>query len=95
MKQRLCAIEGPVIIMADFNIIHGFSELRPFLDGTDLVILSDPDIPTFTFHRSVRTLDICLCSSVLVERIKLQIIPQPFSDHAALLLEIQPMASRA
>lgn len=77
-----------VIIMADFNIFQGFSELFPLLEGTDLEVLSKEDEPTFTFHKRKLTLDLCICSKALRERASLRIINQPFSDHAALVLEI-------
>ncbi len=90
MKELIQASGGPAIVLADFNILQGFGELRPLLDGTDLVVLNDPDIPTFTFHRRLLTLDLCLCSNELVGQARLDVIPQPYSDHAALLLEINP-----
>lgn len=78
----------PVIIMADFNIFSGFGELNTLRQGTDLVILNKEDEPTFTFHTRRLALDLCLCSQVLADDVHLQILPQPFSDHAALLLKI-------
>jgi endonuclease/exonuclease/phosphatase family metal-dependent hydrolase len=77
-----------VIILADFNIFQGFSELQPLLDGLDLVVLNDEAEPTFTFHKRKLALDLCICSRNLVSRAKLRVIPQPFSDHAALLVEV-------
>jgi endonuclease/exonuclease/phosphatase family metal-dependent hydrolase len=83
-KQRT----GPVIIMADFNIHSGFSELQPLLEEADLDVLSDEQHPTFTFHRHQMALDLCLCSRSLRERVDLRIIPQPFSDHAAIVADL-------
>lgn len=79
---------GKVIVMADFNIMSGFSELATIIDGTDLKILNREEEHTFTFHRRQLALDVCLCSEGLVHGISMKIIPQPFSDHAALLVEI-------
>lgn len=78
----------PVIILADFNIFTGFSELDILLNGTDIAILNNENEPTFTFASRRLALDLCVCSKSLLSDIALRIIPQPFSDHAALLLEI-------
>lgn len=87
MHRLIMEKEGRVIILADFNILHGFQELTPLLDNTDLRLLNRQDEPTFTFHRRRLVLDLCLCSAELAERMTLRVIPQPFSDHAALLVE--------
>ncbi|MCC7037784.1 MAG: hypothetical protein IT560_10830 [Alphaproteobacteria bacterium] len=79
----------PVIVMADFNIMHGFAELQPFLDGAGLVILNDEQQPTFRLHRTTKALDLCICSRSLADKMDLKIIQQPFSDHEALLLEAE------
>lgn len=87
-NQLLRACEGDVILLADFNILDGFAELGPLLRDTDLIVMNDEKEPTFTFHRRRLALDLCLCSKNLASTTKLQVIPQPFSDHAALLVEI-------
>lgn len=79
---------GPVIIMADFNIMNGFGELKPLIEGTDLQVLNKETDPTFMLYRYYRALDLCICSKSLVDKMTLRIIPQPFSDHAALLVEM-------
>lgn len=89
IREMVASCSGEVIILADFNIMMGFSELGPLLDGTDLQVLNDEDEPTFTFHRRRLALDLCICSQSLFDRAELQIIPQPFSDHDALLLHIE------
>lgn len=83
---RQCA--GDVILLADFNILDGFSELTPLLAGTDLVVLNKEDEHTFKFHKRHLTLDLCICSQNLVNSTSVKVIPQPYSDHAALLVEI-------
>ena len=88
MRRLLARREKPAVIMADFNIMSGFAELGPLLQGNDLRVISREDEPTFMFHTWRRTLDLCICSESLVERASLKIIPQPYSDHAALLLQI-------
>lgn len=79
---------GESIVLADFNIMQGFSELDPLVQGTDLRILNTEDAYTFTFHKMKKVLDLCLCSESLIPKIRLNVIPQPFSDHAALLVEL-------
>lgn len=88
LKKLMAADPRPVILMADFNIMHGFKELAPLLGGTDLRVLNKETDHTFQIHRSKHTLDLCLCSESLVDRLQLKIIPQPFSDHAALLVDM-------
>lgn len=79
--------DGEAIILADFNIMQGFKELRPLLDRTDLMVLNDETQHTFRLYNKRWTLDLCICSQSLAERLRLKIIPQPYSDHAALLVE--------
>lgn len=79
---------GEVILMGDFNILKGFSELEPLLHKNNLHLLNTSTEHTFTFHRRKLILDLCICTEGLAKDAKLQIIPQPFSDHAALLLTI-------
>lgn len=93
-KQQLAEIlemiktqKTETILLADFNILDGFGELKPLMDDLDLIILNDENDPTFTFHRTRRVLDLCLCSSGIADRVSMRILPQPFSDHAGLLVE--------
>lgn len=100
LKQKIRALQfqeiaelvqemsGEVIILADFNTWGGFSELQELLKQCDMTILNKEDEHTFVFHKKTKALDLCLCSNSLAERLKLRIIPQPFSDHDALLLEV-------
>lgn len=87
LKIWLEETNGPVIVMADFNILKGLAELDEFLQETGLVLLNSPDQPTFTFHTRKHVLDLCLCSPELAGGAKLRVIDQSFSDHDALLLE--------
>lgn len=80
--------ENPAILLGDFNIMHGFSELAPLLDGTGMHLLNDDKTATFKFHRRSLILDLCVCSDSIRDRLDLKIIPQPYSDHAALLVTI-------
>lgn len=88
MQALVKACKGEVIILADFNIMYGFSELAPLLKDTGLCVLNKENEYTFMFHKHELTLDLCLCSPRLAERAQLRVIDQPFSDHDALLLDI-------
>lgn len=79
---------GEVIFLGDFNIHSGFGELAPLLDDNNLVLLNREEEPTFRFHKTYLPLDLCLCSRGLMDRLQLKIIPQPYSDHEALLLTL-------
>lgn len=82
------ATPGQVIVMGDFNILNGLHELEPVLEAKNLHLLNRDTEPTFTLHQRRLVLDICLCSPALVEYADLRIIPQPYSDHDALLLKL-------
>lgn len=79
--------EGEVIFMGDFNVLSGLEELAPLRDE-GLMLINKPDAPTFTFHMRRLVLDLCLCTPGVAARTSLRIIPQPYSDHAALLAEV-------
>lgn len=91
MQELIKKTGGNTIVLADFNIMQGFSELTGFLKEADLLILNEEDEHTFLFHRRKLTLDLCLASSRIVPYLSLRIVPQPFSDHEALILDIQPV----
>lgn len=88
MRDLIGRADGPVVIMADFNILRGVEELRPLLEEGGLVLMNQEEDYTFTFFRHRLLLDLCLCSSEIAMRSELQVVPQPYSDHAALLLII-------
>lgn len=92
MNERIrdCLDTGAadIIVLADFNVMQGFAELAPLTEGLPLQIMSDADLPTFTFLKRRLALDLCLCTPGIAQRAQLEIIPQPFSDHAALLLTL-------
>lgn len=88
VRKLMAACHGPVILMADFNILHGFDELAPLLSDTDLVVLNDEQKHTFRFHTQFKTLDLCLCSKSIAHLMTLDIIDQPYSDHDALMLSM-------
>lgn len=76
------------VLLADFNIFNGFPELDPLLKGTDMRIMNRDNEPTFRFHKKRHILDLALCSESLIGRVELKVIPQPYSDHAALFLKV-------
>ncbi|MFY9288772.1 MAG: endonuclease/exonuclease/phosphatase family protein [Alphaproteobacteria bacterium] len=78
---------GNALLLGDFNILTGFGELEALVESGRLTLLNKEDEPTFRFHKRHLVLDLCLCSRDLLEVTKLKVIPQPYSDHAALLVE--------
>lgn len=89
MRQLLAQTHGESILLGDFNIHTGFGELAPLLHETNLVVLNREDEPTFTFHKTRLPLDLCICSRGVAAHAQLRIIPQPYSDHDALLLKFK------
>ena len=80
--------KGEVIFLGDFNILTGIKEITPLLDRNRLILLNRADDHTFTFHKRKLVLDLCLCSQEIAKHTNLKVIPQPYSDHAALVIEI-------
>lgn len=80
---------GDVILLGDFNILEGLDELSPLLAARPWKLLNDPLQPTFRFHRRAALLDLCICSERIVQHAKLTLLPQSFSDHAALLVDVE------
>lgn len=87
VRELIDGTPGEAIFLGDFNILGGFKELEPLLHN-DLVLLSSNEHPTFTFHFFRKVLDICICTKNIAPHCHLRVIPQPYSDHAALVLEI-------
>lgn len=80
--------KGEVIFMGDFNVLSGLSELDGLIEEKKLVLMNNPDAPTFTFHTRKLVLDLCLCTPAIAAKTAIRIIPQPFSDHAAVVAEV-------
>lgn len=80
---------GEVIVLGDFNVLSGLQELTPLLEGKELLLMNDAEQPTFTFHKRELVLDLCLCSKEIAQRTELRVIPQPYSDHAALIATVR------
>ena len=87
IRQMIRDTPGEVIFLGDFNILDGFGELSLLLQDK-LVLMNRDDTPTFTFHRSKKVLDVCICTPGIATKTVLDVIAQPYSDHAALILEI-------
>lgn len=88
IKRLIADTPGEVIFLGDFNILNGFSELDEILREDGLVLLNRKEETTFQFHRRKLVLDLCLCSPSVAKRAQLTVVPQPFSDHAALVLKV-------
>jgi endonuclease/exonuclease/phosphatase family metal-dependent hydrolase len=88
VKEMIAQTPGEVIFLGDFNVLTGLQEIAPLVQENHLMLLNREDNPTFTFHRTKLVLDLCLCSRQIASRIKLRVVPQPYSDHAALLLDL-------
>jgi endonuclease/exonuclease/phosphatase family metal-dependent hydrolase len=93
MRQFADSVPGEAMILADFNIFEGFEELQPLIGDGALKVINREDEPTFRFHKRKLALDLCICSAPLATRTKTTILPQDFSDHAALLVEINDLSS--
>ncbi len=89
IKKLIASQTGDVIFLGDFNILSGLDELSPLLLEDDLVLLNDKQHPTFTFHKRSLLLDLCICSKNIAKDMSIKIIPQPYSDHAALLVSLK------
>ncbi|MES2960767.1 MAG: endonuclease/exonuclease/phosphatase family protein [Pseudomonadota bacterium] len=87
VREIFSQTKGEIIFLGDFNILKGLEELEPLLHD-NLILLNDKTKPTFTFHKSSLLLDLCLCTKGILPFLKLEIHPQPYSDHAALVVEI-------
>jgi hypothetical protein len=92
IRNMIQSQNNDVIILADFNVLQGLGEVKMLIDELNLKLLNDEEDYTFTFHRTRRVLDLCLCSANIADRVSLRILPQPFSDHAALLVSYDPPA---
>lgn len=88
IRELIDTLDGEVVILADFNTLNGLQELKPLLEDGRLRLLNTEDQPTFTFHRWRHTLDLCLYTTPLAGSLDMKIIPQPFSDHHALLISL-------
>src|SRR5690606_25462638 len=88
VDQLIESTPGNIIFMGDFNLLDGLSELDPLLQGKTMTLLNRPEEYTFTFHKRQLVLDVCICTPALAERSVLHVVPQPYSDHAALLLTV-------
>jgi endonuclease/exonuclease/phosphatase family metal-dependent hydrolase len=87
VKRLMQEVRGEAIFLGDFNIMTGLEEIAPLLHS-NFVLVNREDKHTFTFHKRTMLLDLCICTRALAARLDLQVIPQPYSDHAALLLDI-------
>jgi len=87
-RNLMSKTPGEVIFLGDFNILSGLHEINPLLDQGRFILLNRDDHPTFFFHKQEKILDLCVCSPSLAEKTALKILPQSYSDHAALIVDI-------
>ncbi len=90
VRELLRDTPGEIILMGDFNIHSGFQELAPLMHENNLILLNREEDPTFRFHKIQLPLDLCICSHGIARRAHLKIVPQPYSDHEALVLTLSP-----
>lgn len=88
IRELVQQTPGEIILLGDFNILTGFQELEPMLKESRMKVISEDHKPTFRFHKQEKVLDLCICTQEIAQKVKLDIIPQPYSDHAALVVEM-------
>ncbi len=88
VRELMRHVPGEAIFLGDFNILSGLAELSPLLDRSDIILLNREDVPTFTFHKRELVLDLCFCTRKVAALSRLTVVPQAYSDHAALVLEV-------
>ncbi|MHB8354624.1 MAG: endonuclease/exonuclease/phosphatase family protein [Burkholderiales bacterium] len=88
VRELMTNVSGEAVFLGDFNILSGVAELTPLLECSGIVLLNQEDEPTFTFHKRRLLLDLCFCSAGIAVSSRLTVVPQVYSDHAALVLEI-------
>lgn len=76
-----------IIVGGDFNVFDGEEELSSLCETANLKILNSKKDLTFPAHEPKKALDLFLCSKDL-NHINLTVLPEKFSDHRAVLLEI-------
>ena len=89
LARLVAETEGEVIVMGDFNIFRGKQEIAPLLQETGLQLMDAEGAPTFRFSDREMILDLCLVSAGLRETAQVRVLEQPFSDHNALLLDVE------
>ncbi|MBY0355297.1 MAG: endonuclease/exonuclease/phosphatase family protein [Rickettsiales bacterium] len=90
IAQWIRQLGRDVILLGDFNNYRGEAELAPLLDGGHLRLLGG-GLHTFNFSGYQATVDLCLASDAIASQLHVQVIPQHFSDHHALLVEWRPL----
>ncbi|WP_182085800.1 endonuclease/exonuclease/phosphatase family protein [Aureimonas sp. ME7] len=83
--------EEPTVVVGDFNLFRGPGELEPLISGARLIHANAHSGPTFRLGPYRATLDSCLVSRDLADRVRVAILDQPFSDHQMIQLDIDGM----
>ena len=89
-REQMRKVLGEVIFLGDFNVLSGLHEIEPMLDHGRHMLLNRDSEPTFLFHKRKLVLDLCITTPLLAGRAHLRVLPQTYSDHAALILDIRP-----
>jgi len=86
--KELTERHSNVVVCGDFNIFHGFDELKELIQQTGLRLLNSEREYTYPTHRPNRTLDLFLCSPHLKVK-RFDILKDVHSsDHLPVLLEL-------
>lgn len=81
---------GDVLVLGDFNNYRGMGELTPLTKAAGLHLVGSDRAPTFRFSHYRATVDLCLASESLLSGLHVRVLPQPYSDHEALLIDWRP-----
>lgn len=88
LYKLIRAVDRPVILAGDFNVLWGMRELELFLGATGLVSVNPEKKPSFPSRAPKRELDFILHSPELNVR-QFQIPDVTYSDHAPLICDFE------
>ncbi len=86
IKSRSC--QRPVIIAGDFNSFGGRSELKYFCEMVGLQFGSRSPLATYPAYKPEKELDHVLVSKD-IKVVCYRVLPEPISDHRALLVDVE------
>lgn len=89
-REQFRKTPGEVLFLGDFNVLSGLHEIEPILENGRRILLNRDSEPTFLFHKRKLVLDLGISTPELAARTHLRVVPQTYSDHAALILDIHP-----
>lgn len=88
LYKLIRAVDRPMILAGDFNVLWGERELELFLGATGLVSANPERKPSFPSRRPTRELDFILHSREL-RTVHFEIPTVTFSDHAPLICDVE------